>query len=352
MNSSNFYSLAKLVQRYFRQLTQGCGRCRMEFRSYYFLHLIGNDQCLNVYCSSNSSFKYDRKFFEDANNAAAQAIKLTAEYNSAYLDEYINSNLFLIEENLQQIINKSKELNNWELLQNLIHSVFSNRQNLSSSFLRKGFPLNLSLNNETSFATSVTPKSKFNLKNEFFIYLFFQGNFIHDSRITLENDEITLDFDVMKRSIKFLMLYEDEISVTMNNALGILFKQIYNELISSKKAELENDANFFNIFFIIFHLPYLSDPVFLFEIAQSFYSLFTKLSMDMQAKFVRVLAKNKNDLRAYVAHVQQYITMHTVRWSDHNQINCINEALLSNDPGRIKYSTCYGIRKSFSNRYA
>jgi hypothetical protein len=75
----------------------------------------------------------------------------------------MNSNLFLIEENLQQIINKSKESNNWQLLQNLIYSVFSNRQNLSSSFLQKGFLINISLNNEispTKTTASVTPKSK------------------------------------------------------------------------------------------------------------------------------------------------------------------------------------------------
>ncbi|CAF4769682.1 unnamed protein product [Rotaria sp. Silwood1] len=291
----------KFIQHYFQQLTHGCG----------------NNQCLNIYCSSNSSFKYDRKIFEDPNNAAAEAIKLTHEYGSTYLDEYINSNLFLIEENLQQIINKSKEINNWTLLQNLIYSVFSNRQNLSSSFLQKTFPMNILLNNETSSSASATAKS----------------NFLHDSRITLENDEITLDFDMMKRSIKLLMSYEDEISSTINNALGVLFKQISNELSSSKKDELENDANFINIFFIIFQLPCLSDPIFIFHTAYAFYSIFSKLSIDIQAKFVRVLAKHKDSLNAYVAHLQQYITMHTVKWCDHTHINSTNEALLSSEKG-------------------
>lgn len=120
----------------------------------------GNNHCLNVYCASNSSFKYDRRLLANPNNAAAEAIKLTADYNSAYLDELMNSNLFLIEENLQQIINKCKEVNNWDLLRNLVHSVFSNRQNLSSSFLQKGFPLNLSLNTDAPSASSATPKSK------------------------------------------------------------------------------------------------------------------------------------------------------------------------------------------------
>ncbi|CAF1216821.1 unnamed protein product [Rotaria sordida] len=293
---------AKLVQNYFQQLTHGCG----------------NNQCLNIYCSSNSSFKYDRKFFEDPNNAAAEAIKLSHEYGSIYLDEYINSNLFLREENLQQTINKSKEINDWTLLQNLIYSVFSNRQNLSSSFLQKGFPMNISLNNEISSSASATAKS----------------NFLHDSRITLDNDEMTLDFDMMKRSIKLLMLYEDEISSKINNALGVLFKQISNELLSSKKDELENDANFLNIFFIIFQLPYLSDPTFIFDTAYAFYSIFLKLSIDIQAKFIRVLAKHKNDLKFYVAHIQQYITMHTVKWCGHTDINSTNGALLSTEKGK------------------
>ena len=83
-----------------------------------------------------------------------------------------------------------------------------------------------------------------------YLSFFCKGTFFNDPRITLENDEITLDFDIMKRSIKSLMLYEDEISSTMNNAFAVLFKQIYNELTSTKKSELENDAHFLNIFFI------------------------------------------------------------------------------------------------------
>ncbi|CAF3302124.1 unnamed protein product [Rotaria socialis] len=294
---------AKLVQSYFQQLTRGCG----------------NSQCLNIYCSSNLSFKYDRKLFEDPNNVAAEAIKLAHDYGLAYLDEYMNSNSFLIEENLQQIIMKCKELNNWGLLQKLIYSVFSNRQNLSSSFLRKGFPINSSTNNDISSSKTASATAK--------------SHFLHDSRITLENNEITLDFDLMKRSIKLLMSYEDEVSVTINDALGALFKQIDNELALSKKAELEDDANFLNIFFIVFQLPYLSDPICIFDTAYTFYSIFPKLSIDIQMKFVRILAKQKTDLNYYVSHVQQYITMHTFRWCDHTEINTTNESLLSSERG-------------------
>ena len=132
----------------------------LKFCFSIFFISVGNKECLNIYCSSNSSFKYDRKLFEDKNNAAAEAIKLAAEYNSAYLDEFINSKLFLTEELLEQIINRSKESNNWRILTEFIYSIFSNRQNLSSSFLQKGYPINLSLNNDISSATSATPKSK------------------------------------------------------------------------------------------------------------------------------------------------------------------------------------------------
>ena len=72
----------------------------------------------------------------------------------------MNSNLFLIEEKLVQSINRCQQNDNWEQLQNLIFSVFSDRQNLSSSFLRKGFPLNISLDYESSSSASATPKSK------------------------------------------------------------------------------------------------------------------------------------------------------------------------------------------------
>lgn len=294
---------AKLVQRYFHQLTQGCG----------------NGDCSNAYCSSSSSFKYDRSLFTDANKAAAEAIKLSAEYNSAYLDEYMNSKLFLIEDNLQQTIQLCQKSNNCQSLKDVLSTVFSNRQNLSSSFLRKTYPINISLNQEkfSKATTDATPKSQF----------------IHDTRITLENDEISLDFDAMKNSVKLLMSYEDEISSTISSALNILFKQISAELSSAKKSELENDANFLNIFFIIFQLPYLSDPSFIFEDAYRFYSLFTQFSLDLQAKFVRVLARHPQNLSTYVAHVQQYITIRTYKWSEHTEINNPTEALLSTEQG-------------------
>ncbi|CAF1526298.1 unnamed protein product [Adineta ricciae] len=290
------------IKGYFKQLKDGCG----------------DEQCPNVYCSSNPAFKFDRQSLQNPNTAAAQAIHLATEFGSVYLDEFINSNSFLVQDNLEHILTKSKQTNNYDLLQKLIYSVFSNRQNLSSSFLQKGFPLNISqATDQSSITTSATPKS----------------TFIQDKRISLENDQITLDIEMMKRMMKELLVFEDEISPTMNYALGILFKQIYNELTSGRKQELENDANFLNIFLIIFQLPFLSDPIFIFETAYSFYSLFTRISIDLQAKFVRVLVKYPNDLKFYVAHVQQYITMRTVRWCDHKSMSDINEALLSTEHG-------------------
>lgn len=173
------------------------------------------------------------------------------------------------------------------------------------------------------------------------------GNFIHDPRITSKNEEITLDFPMMTRSMKLLLICEDEISSTIANALGNLFKQISNELSSNRKGELEEDAHFLNIFFIIFQLPYLSDPTFLFEHARSFYSLFFKLSLDFQVKFIRILAKHKDDLNTYVSHVQQYITMYTMKWCDHTQINSLVETLLSHEPGRF-HSICHSFIDEFS----
>jgi len=133
----------------------------------------------------------------------------------------------------------------------------------------------------------------------------------------------------MKRSIKLLLLYEDEISSIIHQSLDILLKQLHSELQSTKQIELETDANFFNLFFIIFQLSFLSDPNFIFDITRLFYSILTNLSIDAQAKFVRLLAKYTTNLNEYISHVQQYITMHTLRWCDHAE----NEELLSTEPG-------------------
>lgn len=166
----------------------------------------------------------------------------------------------------------------------------------------------------------------------------FLGQFVSDSRITIDNDEMTLDFDQMKRSTKLLNEHEDEILPTLTNALAILFKQIQNELTNLKAHELENDANFLNIFFILFQLPFLSDPALIFGISRTFYSLIKLLSLNIQAKLVRVLAKHKSELTDYVGHVQQYITMHTHRWSERPQNPLMNEFLLSSEQGQLKFT--------------
>jgi hypothetical protein len=137
----------------------------------------------------------------------------------------------------------------------------------------------------------------------------------------------------MKRSIKLLNSYEDEISSTIHKSLDLLLNQLHYELQSSKQNKLETDAHFFNIFFIIFELSFLSDPGFLFDIARSFYSILTNLSIEAQAKFVRVLSKYTTNLIDYISHVQKYITIHTLHWCDHTEIKSDNEALLSSEPG-------------------
>ena len=138
---------------------------------------------------------------------------------------------------------------------------------------------------------------------------------------------------MMKNSIKLLLLYEDEISFIIHKSLNVLLNHIRSELQSVKQNELESDAHFFNIFFIIFQLSLLSDPNFIFDVTRLFYSVLTNLSIEAQAKFIRLLAKYVNNLNEFISHVQQYITMHTLRWCDHTVIVADNELLLSTEPG-------------------
>ena len=155
----------------------------------------------------------------------------------------------------------------------------------------------------------------------------------------------------MKRSIKSLRTYEDQISFTIHKSLGLLLNQLQYEL-ETKQNELETDANIFNLFFIIFELPYLSDPGFLFDIARLFYSILTNLSIEAQAKFVRILAKYTTNLDDYISHVQQYITLYTVRWLNNVDVKSDKEELLSSEPGerpKLVYSKfMYSHKKNAS----
>lgn len=123
---------------------------------------LGNQDCFNVNCASCPSFKYDRKSFENANIAAAESIKLCNDYGPSCLDEYVNSKLFLTESIIDVTIDKARKTNEWNLLREMIKNTFSSRQNLSSSFLKKGYMLNITLDTQSTTATtsaSVTPKS-------------------------------------------------------------------------------------------------------------------------------------------------------------------------------------------------
>ena len=140
----------------------------------------------------------------------------------------------------------------------------------------------------------------------------------------------------MKRSIELLHSYEDHIAPIVHKALLILLNQLQTELKSAKQNDLETDAHFFNLFFLIFQLPFLSDPGFLFDLARSFYSIVTNLSIDAQVKFVRLLSKYSENLSVYISHVQQYITLHTFHWCGRTNINTDddNDETLANQPGR------------------
>jgi len=79
-----------------------------------------------------------------------------------YLIQTIDSNFInnLTENNLQELINHCKKIDNWNLLNKSIEDIFSNRLNLLNSFLKEDFSNNISINKEFSSTASATPKSK------------------------------------------------------------------------------------------------------------------------------------------------------------------------------------------------
>lgn len=64
-----------------------------------------------------------------------------------------NEIIHFTKENFQELIDQCKQMNNWKT----IEFIFSNRLNLSTSFLKKDFTGNISMNYQS---TSVTPKSE------------------------------------------------------------------------------------------------------------------------------------------------------------------------------------------------
>jgi hypothetical protein len=121
---------------------------------------------MNKYCRSSSIFKYDENIIENPNKAAAEAIRLCSEHVELCVNEHMISEndefkiKALTEDNLQKLIRRCKQTKNWDLLRNTIEFIFSNRLNLSTSFLKKDFLENIPINKKFSSTGSVTPKSK------------------------------------------------------------------------------------------------------------------------------------------------------------------------------------------------
>jgi hypothetical protein len=115
-------------------------------------------------------FKYDTNLIKDPNKVAAVAIHLNSVHAQLCADDHktksdVREELKiknLTEDNLRELINQCKQTNNWNLLNNSIESIFSNRLNLSTSFLKNDFSENISINNEFSSTASATPKSNKN----------------------------------------------------------------------------------------------------------------------------------------------------------------------------------------------
>ena len=67
----------------------------------------------------------------------------------------------LTADNLQELIQRcERKNNNWNLLNDTIETIFSNRSNLSNSFLKSEYSNNISKAEEISSSASATPKSK------------------------------------------------------------------------------------------------------------------------------------------------------------------------------------------------
>ncbi len=77
------------------------------------------------------------------------------------------------ENSLRELINQCEETKNWDLLKDSIRLVFSNRLNLSTSFLKQEFAENISVNQVSSPTASATPKSRRKKKQKKFYLKFF-----------------------------------------------------------------------------------------------------------------------------------------------------------------------------------
>ncbi|KAM9384379.1 ubiquitin-protein ligase E3A [Pholidichthys leucotaenia] len=301
-----------LIERYFRQLTEGCG----------------NGNCTNEFCASCSNFQ-----LLDKNSAAAKALELfkinakLCDYHpsippspDAKLDSKMSSKdsptkedfsdvHHLTENTVCMILSSCEEKGDYSTLVRVIGRVFSNAEALMKSF-RKDEP------NPTTKLDSSEP-ADVKEKNE---------QTVENAGASSAADEmfrdVTVDVNAVRRVYDKLLTI-DQVEAALVNALIFLTPNV--ELDLEYLDVYETSPDYLNIFLIVMENTNLHSPEYLEVALPQFCKAMSKLPTTALVRLTKLWSKySLPHLRRMMETFQQLITF-TVVSNEYDTENLVND---------------------------
>uniref|UniRef100_A0A3Q0RH19 HECT-type E3 ubiquitin transferase n=1 Tax=Amphilophus citrinellus TaxID=61819 RepID=A0A3Q0RH19_AMPCI len=304
-----------LIERYFRQLTEGCG----------------NGNCTNEFCASCCDFQP-----LDNNTAAAKALELfkinaklcdyhpsiaaSAERSTQQDGKMSDKDLHvhhLTENTICMILSFCEEERDYSALVRVIGRVFSNAEALMKSF-RKDEPN--STENLDSCKTAGVKKDEKQSENSSEK----TGNSAagEASNEMFDTCEVTVDIGAVRR-VYDRLLSIDQVQVALVNALIYLTPNV--ELDLEYLDVYETNPDYLNIFIIVMENGNLHSPEYLEVALPQFCKAMSKLPVTALARLTKLWSKyDLPHIRRMMETFQQLITF-TVVSNEYNGENLVND---------------------------
>lgn len=297
----------QLIERYFRQLTDGCG----------------NGNCTNLFCASSNHFQP-----LDQNAAAVKALELFKN-NAKLCDLHISKKdtsgdhgldrqlstegdftdiHHLTENNVCMMLTFCKEVKDYSTLAQVIGRIFSNAESLMKSF-RKDEP-------KSSQAQSPTVDSKKPYEKG-------ASSSPHQEASEIPDlCDMNVDINVVRRVYEKILAI-DEVQAALVDALIFLTPNL--ELDLEYLDIYETNPEYLNIFVIVMENTNLHSPEYLEVALPQFCKAMSKLPDDAQAKLAKHWSQyGLPHIRRMMETFQQLITF-TVVSSDYDSENLVND---------------------------
>ncbi|KAF4531751.1 hypothetical protein B566_EDAN014491 [Ephemera danica] len=244
-----------------------------------------------------------------ANKAAAQTSSKQAEKQIPYLTE----------ERLLTILETCKAGSSHSLLIRTIGSIYSSAESLVRSFIKKesSSPLDAILSKAPLDLKNLKKEDMRSLegdldKDEDSQELAEQGECSENKKVTRSPDDITVDLESLRRAYKALFAVPGSIfESALINALLTLSGSI--ELDLRLFGAVSKDPNFLNIFVIVLELPALGTAEYLEMALPALCKAAAHLPLTMQAQLARILAKHcQSRLKGLLEAMHQLITLKVI----------------------------------------